>query len=666
MAKRLNPVSIINSTGVSKPTLTSTPQSQPIAGRESEMIPNQAGGYTFKADELMQARRYLVLGSPSTYYASEQKATLKNAQNLLNIINSGKGFELVKLIESLNVSSVSTNEDGEEVFSNAVVARKNISIFALALCKVFGDKNTREEVYNVIRRRNVISTLRQLYDFLNNIYDLTNERQKDNKAMGTGWGSGFKKALHDWFVGYGRHGGDRWLAMQFAKYRAGTYKSEGEIENPYINRIYASRIQKKTVKEHRITARDILRQAHIKPENETQNAMFSWVTKRDNMNYEQAVNVLTEKTNSEFRDNNAGAALSYLLAFEEAQHTDDVNQVISLIHNQGLTWEMIPNTWFSETRNGVDNTKNRAEIWRALIGLPAGKTSPATYPDGNVRYKMGLTALIRNLPRLSEYGVIKELGTTDVVDLVINSFSQENLIKARVHPVRLLSALRGYGKGFTQDGRGQVRFRFKPNNAIMDALEKAFYDSFGTVQGTGKSMGLFIDVSSSMMSGEIAGLPDVTPREAAAIMALATIHSEKHYTVKGFSANGSYWSGGTILKDIPIRKSHSIKQVSDIMSAMGFGGTDCSLPFVWALEEKAMIDCFVIYTDNESWAGRSHPVEALAKYRKQVNPDARVVFVSFTATDATLIDPKDNKALDIVGFGADGPQVISSFAKGEI
>lgn len=66
---------------------TKTPQSQPIPGREAEMAPNAAGGVTFKVNDWERLERFLILGTDGgTYYASEQKLTLENAQVVLRCI----------------------------------------------------------------------------------------------------------------------------------------------------------------------------------------------------------------------------------------------------------------------------------------------------------------------------------------------------------------------------------------------------------------------------------------------------------------------------------------------------------------------------------------------------------------------------------------------------
>jgi 60 kDa SS-A/Ro ribonucleoprotein len=82
-----------------------------------------------------------------------------------------------------------------------------------------------------------------------------------------------------------------------------------------------------------------------------------------------------------------------------------------------------------------------------------------------------------------------------------------------------------------------------------------------------------------------------------------------------------------------------------------------------ALKMKNVYDAFVIYTDNETWAGRIHPVEALAEYRREKNPEAKLVVVGMTSTRFTIADPKDSGMMDVVGFDASAPSVISNFLR---
>lgn len=92
-----------------------------------------------------------------------------------------------------------------------------------------------------------------------------------------------------------------------------------------------------------------------------------------------------------------------------------------------------------------------------------------------------------------------------------------------------------------------------------------------------------------------------------------------------------------------------------------FGRTDCAQPMLYALQRGLRVDAFVIYTDNETWAGEVHPSEALRRYRRETGIDARLVVVGLTSTGFAIADPADAGMLDVVGFDAAAPQLIGDF-----
>jgi 60 kDa SS-A/Ro ribonucleoprotein len=47
-----------------------------------------------------------------------------------------------------------------------------------------------------------------------------------------------------------------------------------------------------------------------------------------------------------------------------------------------------------------------------------------------------------------------------------------------------------------------------------------------------------------------------------------------------------------------------------------FGGTDCAIPMIAAQQQNWEVDTFIVYTDNETWAGGIHPSQALAEYSR--------------------------------------------------
>ncbi len=102
------------------------------------------------------------------------------------------------------------------------------------------------------------------------------------------------------------------------------------------------------------------------------------------------------------------------------------------------------------------------------------------------------------------------------------------------------------------------------------------------------------------------------------------------------------------------------------MSGLPFGGTDCALPMLYALDRGRAVDTFVIYTDSETWAGDIHPVEALRRYRRETGIAARLIVVGMVANGFTIADPNDPGMLDVVGFDTSTPEVIGGFARGAL
>ena len=58
----------------------------------------------------------------------------------------------------------------------------------------------------------------------------------------------------------------------------------------------------------------------------------------------------------------------------------------------------------------------------------------------------------------------------------------------------------------------------------------------------------------------------------------------------------------------------ALDQAIAAIDRVPMGATDCSLPMIWAEEQKAKVDAIAVYTDNETYAGSEHPFQALKRY----------------------------------------------------
>ena len=117
---------------------------------------------------------------------------------------------------------------------------------------------------------------------------------------------------------------------------------------------------------------------------------------------------------------------------------------------------------------------------------------------------------------------------------------------------------------------------------------------------------------------------------------------------------------------LPISKRQRLDDVMDLMRRQPNGGTDCAAPIVWAIQKNVVVDAFILFTDEQSWAGNRHTFEWMREYRRQLNPNARLAVASMTPKHWTIVDPNDPRALHVIGFDTDMPQLMSNFAAGRI
>jgi 60 kDa SS-A/Ro ribonucleoprotein len=272
---------------------------------------------------------------------------------------------------------------------------------------------------------------------------------------------------------------------------------------------------------------------------------------------------------------------------------------------------------------------------------------------------MPLTALIRNLGVMSKVGLLSP--GSDAMHTVIARLGDRDAIgRARIHPLAVLAALKTYAQGRGMKGQGS----WTPVPRVVDALDGVFYLAFGNVPPTRKRIMLALDVSGSM-GASVHGMPYLSCREASAAMALVTAAVEPNHRIVGFTA-GPYPSMhpgySTGLSPLAISPRQRLDDAVRSISNLKFGGTDCALPMVEALKHRWAVDTFVIYTDNETWAGTIHPAQALREYRERMGVAAKLVVVAMASNGFTIADPNDAGMLDVVGFDAATPNVISDFA----
>ena len=519
-----------------------TPQSEPIKGREAEMVRNDAGGFTFSLDAWGMLDRFLILGSETpSYYASAKDLTFKNTKNLDACIKEDGLRAVARVVEISEAGRAPKNDP---------------AVFALARCAVLGDEATVKAAYAALPKVARIGT--HLFQFVDAI-----------NSMGK-WNAAAKRGIANWYTARK----DERLALQLLKYQS---------RNGWAHR-------------------DVLRLAHVKPTTEVQSNLFRYAVKgADGLAVGNAVPQL-------------------LVDFESLKRATSAKEVLAIIaRNSDVTWEMVPTQFHKE-----------AAVWEALL------------PN------MGLTAMIRKLGQLSAHGVIAQFSAAQ--KLVIAKLSDASAIKAaRVHPITLLNAFNQYNKGHGDKGS----LTWRADGRVVDALNDAFYDSFNYIESTGENYMLGVDCSGSMFGCRAIGASNLTAAEVAGVMALAVAKRESNYWIGGFN---------TQMGELRITPGMRLDAVLNVMRRFSWGGTDCALPMLHAAKNGMHnVNKFVVITDNETWAGRTQPVEALKQYRAKHVKDAKLIVAGTSATNFTIADPKDPGMLDIVGFDSSAPQLIQQF-----
>lgn len=352
--------------------------------------------------------------------------------------------------------------------------------------------------------------------------------------------------------------------------------------------------------------RDVLRLAHPKPSDAVHDKLYAYAAGK--VNGEAATELFSLP--------------EMVVAFERVKSLNSAQEVADLIRKANLPREAVPTQWLTER-----------VVWEALL-----ERAP-------------MTMLLRNLATLTRAGVFDDRSSVKLAEAKLTD--EGALRSARVHPMSVLIAAGVYRQGHGERGHSV----WTPNERILGVLDDAFYKSFHTITPTGLRWSVNLDHSGSMYSAGISGAPGLTAAAAATAMAMVTVASERGTSVNTFD---------TQLTDRTATLTPGLRldQLMAKLHNWHGGGTDCALPMRMAERAGEKYDVFAVYTDNETWAGVEHADEALRRYRRNVNPTAKLVVVGMTATEFTIADPNDAGMLDVVGFDAAAPALMADWVRG--
>lgn len=339
---------------------------------------------------------------------------------------------------------------------------------------------------------------------------------------------------------------------------------------------------------------------------------------------------------NEIRDNTPVANLEILNGFNFAQRATsekDLLETLGMFTN--LPWEALPTQYLKSPA-----------VWKKL------------FYNGQLNGQ----ALLRNVTRMSRINAFDDM--VFAADYAARLVDETMIAKTRLHPVQYLNAAVVYHDGqFDRDaGRGSYgwyslarRKDWTVNGKVYDALNDGFHLAFKHVEPAGKRTMFATDVSGSM-GGAALGI-DLSCAQVAAAVAMTLSRTEPYSTIVGFERT---------VVDLPITAKTSLAQALKIVSDRNFGGTDAGAAIRYATTKSIDVDTFVILTDNETWAGPAKVTQLLKSYRDKVGHEVRLAAFGVAATDFSIVDPKDSKQMNFVGFDSNAPKVLADFSAGRL
>ncbi|TSS97574.1 60 kDa SS-A/Ro ribonucleoprotein [Bagarius yarrelli] len=271
--------------------------------------------------------------------------------------------------------------------------------------------------------------------------------------------------------------------------------------------------------------------------------------------------------------------------------------------------------------DAVEKTKHsndEQEVWKALLK------------------EMSIAALLTHLGKLS-------------ADKLLCSGSREAAAE-KTHPVNVLLAAEDYKRGHSKRGK----LKWKSNRDIIQALDSAFCTCLSNVESTGKRFVVGVDVSSRLDSLTLSSL--VSTVTVAAAMVMVITRREPIVDVLLFSE-------GAVVP-CPIAADSSLLQITIQLLQACSSCTDCTLPITWASDNDKMVDVFVVFTNNDTWPGRSSSAHTLRMYREKTGLFAKLIVCNMTTNSLHFLDRDDSGMLGICGFDSHTPHIIHDFITG--
>lgn len=468
----------------------------------------------------------------------------------------------------------------KDVSENNGACRQGPTVFSYAFCIVHGDREVKKYGYKMLT--NICRIPTHLFEFQKFCEELN--MQKNNHS---GWGRSHRMGISKWYNGFANNAPK--LAYLVTKYK----------------------------KRSKWNHRDIVRLAHVKPQNEKIRTILKFIVNKEKNN-------LVKLHDSD--DEEHAEVKTFLGAVIEAKKCKDNKRIQELIAKNDLAREHLPNSCLSDK-----------EVWQTLL-----RTMP-------------LTALIRNIGKMTQLGIFNEEHASFHIQLVEERLQIQTLQESKVHPLKILFALRQY-----QEGKGdQGKLHWIPNPGVIRIMEEAFDNAVGLQTKTGKRYLLAVSVSCDMKK-KLVGSP-LTASEAAAAM-VHTIAKKEHDVKTVFVENKCDIEQSFVSTIDQYDNLSSIRKKLDKFSSPE-PAKERKTPFKeWASSYENFFDVIMIFTDTLTGEGKGRVMEPFVHHCHKVGaPSHARVIVAMTGKPNYRVEPCDDQTLHVIGFDHSTPQIINAF-----
>ena len=185
-----------------------------------DQVANHAGGFVWKLSDLEHAKRYLIMGAKDNgnYYQTTEQVSTECHTSILRIIRSKNPDDFKKLCDML-----------EEISVRGLAAHQEPTMLSLAAAIVFAPTSEKKTMALALVPKCVrIPT--HAFMLAGYVTDLS--QCKPGKEKGKGWGSGFRKALSQFYIS--RRGLELATAVTKYKNREG-WRQEDLLRMLHIN-----------------------------------------------------------------------------------------------------------------------------------------------------------------------------------------------------------------------------------------------------------------------------------------------------------------------------------------------------------------------------------------------------------------------------------------------